>query len=231
MVPLHFQSASTIRPGSLRAFHFIPDHGQTLFTEVGCCPNTVIARTLFRSLLHCAVYPLAARIALNFANSSRSLGGTQTCELPFRPFLLARVGAKHARRRDSRKALPALYIGLITTSFLGNRSKIDKLAIFQWLKHVHFPFWDVSLRSNRGELSLLLPGLTSRHPLSWVPGRQSLPHPQAGTNLCRNRIPLAVPFPRQARFRNSLPCMRFESFTGSPRPENGLCRSCKLCRS
>ncbi|OPY75208.1 MAG: hypothetical protein A4E63_00436 [Syntrophorhabdus sp. PtaU1.Bin050] len=24
---------------------------------------------------------------------------------------------------------------------------------FQWLKHVHFPFWDVLLRYNRGELS------------------------------------------------------------------------------
>jgi len=30
---------------------------------------------------------------------------------------------------------------------------MDKLAVFQWLKHVHFPLWDVLLRSNRGELS------------------------------------------------------------------------------
>ncbi|OPY76664.1 MAG: hypothetical protein A4E63_00003 [Syntrophorhabdus sp. PtaU1.Bin050] len=46
-----------------------------------------------------------------------------------------------------------------------------------------------------------IPGLTSRHPLSWVPGQQScrsLPYLQADMNLHRNRIPSTIPFPRQA---------------------------------
>ncbi|MCX5817375.1 MAG: hypothetical protein NTX75_14245 [Proteobacteria bacterium] len=42
--------------------------------------KSVLAGTLFRSLLRCAFYPLQFRIALNFANSS-SMNGTQTCEL------------------------------------------------------------------------------------------------------------------------------------------------------
>jgi hypothetical protein len=37
----------------------------------------------------CASYPLATRIALNFANSPLSLGGAQTCELPSGSFILA----------------------------------------------------------------------------------------------------------------------------------------------
>ncbi|OPY66589.1 MAG: hypothetical protein A4E63_02493 [Syntrophorhabdus sp. PtaU1.Bin050] len=64
-----------------------------------------------------ASYPLEARITLNFANSAGHIR-PQTCELPFRTFILAQVGPKRARRRDSRKVLPALYIYI----FLGQQT-------------------------------------------------------------------------------------------------------------
>ncbi|OPX95091.1 MAG: hypothetical protein A4E62_01174 [Syntrophorhabdus sp. PtaU1.Bin002] len=134
-IPSPFHRIDTAQPGisSLRVSRFIPDHGKARFAETGRCLNAVITGTLFRSLpgapWACAFYPLGARSSLNFANSSRSLGGTQTCELPSGSFLLAQVGAKNARRRDSRKVLPALCLDLTVTSSLGNRQKIDKLAI------------------------------------------------------------------------------------------------------
>ncbi|OPX99498.1 MAG: hypothetical protein A4E58_00265 [Syntrophorhabdus sp. PtaB.Bin006] len=131
MILLHFHQIKVRQPGtpSLHVSRFIPDHGKARFAETGRCLNAVITGTLFRSLLHCAFYPLGARSSLDFANSSRSLGGTQTCELPSGSFLLAQVGAKNARRRDSRKVLPALCLDLTVTSSLGNRPKMNKLTI------------------------------------------------------------------------------------------------------
>jgi hypothetical protein len=125
MMPLRSQLINTNPPGtpSLRASRSIPDHGQTLFTEVACCPNTVIAGTLFRSLLHCAFYPLGARRSLNFANSSRSLGGPQTCELPFGTFLLTQVGAKKcSKARLAKSSSYALYRSY-SDIFLGEQAE------------------------------------------------------------------------------------------------------------
>ena len=87
--------------------------------SMACCKNIVFAGTLFRSLLRCAFYPLQARILLNFANSSR-LNGTQTRELPFGTFILAECVPKNARRRDSRKVLPAYISTIIIMTCLSN---------------------------------------------------------------------------------------------------------------
>ena len=132
--PFHRIDTAQLGISSLRASRSIPDHGKARFAETGRCLNAVIAGTLFRSLLHCAFYPLGTRSPLNFANSSRSLGGTQTCELPSGSFLLTQVGAKNARRRDSRKVLPALCLDLTGASSLDNRQKIYKLTIFSMVQ-------------------------------------------------------------------------------------------------
>jgi len=141
--PFHRIDTAQLGISSLRASRSIPDHGKARFAETGRCLNAVIAGTLFRSLpgapWACAFYRTRKRVPgtrrpLNFANSSRALGGTQTCELPSGSFLLAQVGAKNARRRDSRKVLPALCLDLTGASSLDNRQKIYKLTIFSMVQ-------------------------------------------------------------------------------------------------
>ncbi|OPY75454.1 MAG: hypothetical protein A4E65_03576 [Syntrophorhabdus sp. PtaU1.Bin153] len=83
-----------------------------LLPKCGSRRNTISLPASLR-----ASYPLEARITLNFANSTGHIR-PQTCELPFRTFILAQVGPKRARRRDSRKVLPALYIYI----FLGQQT-------------------------------------------------------------------------------------------------------------
>jgi hypothetical protein len=73
-------------------------------------------------------------------------------------------------------------------------AEMDKLAIFQWLQHVHFPY-------GRFHFALTMVSLShhrnSRRPLHQQSCRD-LPHPQTDMNLYRDRIPSTVPFARQA---------------------------------
>ncbi|MCX5814840.1 MAG: hypothetical protein NTX75_01170, partial [Proteobacteria bacterium] len=48
--------------------------------------------------------------------------GTQTCELPFGTFILAEWVPKNARRRDSRKVLPAHIPILLVVCMFGQQA-------------------------------------------------------------------------------------------------------------
>ncbi|OPX98039.1 MAG: hypothetical protein A4E58_01045 [Syntrophorhabdus sp. PtaB.Bin006] len=96
-----------------------------LLSKCGSRRNTISLPASLR-----ASYPLEARITLNFANSAGHIR-PQTCELSFRTFILAQVGPKRARRRDSRKVLPALCLDLAVKFSLSNRRRFSNTAGLQ----------------------------------------------------------------------------------------------------
>ncbi|OPY82214.1 MAG: hypothetical protein A4E65_00862 [Syntrophorhabdus sp. PtaU1.Bin153] len=64
--------------------------------------KAVFAGTLFRSLLHCAFYPLGARSSLNFANSSRFWTGLKHAHCPSGRSLSPTVIRGTLRRQQGR---------------------------------------------------------------------------------------------------------------------------------